>query len=1014
MFFGVYAIIVNLKSRVNKLFLYLTTAMSIWAFTFSISNSAPTADSSIFWRCMSASGWGTFYSILLHFVLIFTKSKVLLNKRITLIMIYLPALINIILFAPFGFIAEKQYQMVQTKWGWANVTPLDISGIWLIAYCGIFSIASVLLLVRWWLKIEANTLLKRQATSLIISVLVPFFLGMTTETLPDILGTGSSPELLILFLMVPVTTLFIASKKFGLLLEKQRETPPYIKTSTPTERDRLRMFQTAAVIFLLGASLFFLAGFLDINRALEYKLLLATFVFAVGMFSLFIPHITQKYSVQNNLFLIICVVGIMFLVIANADTGAVTVWAVYILFLLVTVTLDSKIHAIIFTIICIALEIFLVKALPEVLVTIDRSEYVSRIIIIVLSYFAVQYLTNEYALKLQGYQKFAQAQAMLEAISTNFILVNNENARDKIDKMFEMSAETLKFDQAYLVEFSVSYEDAMILNTYTIDGAMESLPFGPGMTVKTAALPMAKPLIAQGVAVSCEDVTSISAHEGDEERNYFVSRKINSYYALPIILDSERITGMLVVEYRRKRDLGDRDYILYYFGIIANILGDTKRKILYEERLYNNAYFDESSKLPNRNMLTMILDQRIKNRKGTENIAVLNIEIENLRAINDAFGHSIGENIVIKSAEILEKLLGKSYYISRSDKGAFAVLLSYTENTTQIDECANMIVDAFSNPILPKEGIEALFVAISIGVSVYPDDGKNADTLLQNADLAGYVARFSENKIVFFSKQLKSRAEENTLLTNRLFKAMQNNEFSLQFQPQISCATGKTAGVEALLRWTTIDNKKVPPDVFIPILEQTGLIYDVGLWVLESALQEHNRLIAKGFPPVRISVNLSVIQFQGKDIIRDFRKIIERNQVNPKYIELEITESVFSNNLEDIIDKLLKLKELGARISIDDFGKGYSSLNRLKMVPFNRIKIDKAIIAHIDLENKTDPITEVAILLAKAFNADVTAEGVETEEQAIFLKNIGCDEIQGYYYSKPLSASALEEFLQNE
>jgi len=301
-----------------------------------------------------------------------------------------------------------------------------------------------------------------------------------------------------------------------------------------------------------------------------------------------------------------------------------------------------------------------------------------------------------------------------------------------------------------------------------------------------------------------------------------------------------------------------------------------------------------------------------------------------------------------------------------------------------------------------------------MGISMYPGDGRDADTLLKNADLARFEAKNTNEKIVFYTERLESNIAENTLFTNRLFKSLENEEFFLEYQPQISCETGKTAGVEALLRWKTDGNKRIPPDRFVPILEQTGLIYDVGIWVLDQALQEHNRLIAKGFPPLRFSVNLSVVQFQNNNFIRDIRKTIEGNRVHPKYVELEITESLFSKNTEDSLEKLHQLKELGVNIAIDDFGKGYSSLNRLKLVPFDRIKIDKVIIDYIDLENKKAPITEIIILLAKAFSAGITAEGVETKEQADFLKSIACDEIQGYYYSKPLSAESLEEYLKKD
>ncbi|NMA07077.1 MAG: EAL domain-containing protein, partial [Ruminococcaceae bacterium] len=238
-------------------------------------------------------------------------------------------------------------------------------------------------------------------------------------------------------------------------------------------------------------------------------------------------------------------------------------------------------------------------------------------------------------------------------------------------------------------------------------------------------------------------------------------------------------------------------------------------------------------------------------------------------------------------------------------------------------------------------------------------------------------------------------------------------EFSLEFQPQISCETGKTAGIEALLRWTT-DNRRVPPDRFIPILEQTGLIYDVGLWVLEQTLKEHTVLVSKGFAPLRVSVNLSVVQFEGEDFISDFAKIIEESRVDPKYIEMEITESLFSKDPEDVLKKIFELKGLGVGIAIDDFGRGYSTLSRLKLVPFDRLKIDKEIIDYIYSGDEGSQLTENIISLARIYKASVTAEGVETKEQADLLKSISCDEIQGYYYSKPLSLEALEEFLKKE
>ncbi len=728
---------------------------------------------------------------------------------------------------------------------------------------------------------------------------------------------------------------------------------------------------------------------------------------------LFIPHVAEKYTAQNTLFLIISIVGMTFFIIKDINTGAVTVWAVYIAFLLYSIVLDSKAHILVFLAITLLVQVVLGIIRPEVSVTIDNTQYLKRGFIIVLSYFAVQYITNEYASKLRGYQRFTKEQGTLEKISTNFISVNKENFKEKIDEMFEMSAEILDFDSAYLFEFDADYENATVLNVYVKDMKSNSSPFYPGTNFKTADFPENKPLIAGNSPILCEDVASIPIDEIGNQREFFMSRGINSFFALPVIID-KKTDGFFVIEYKRRSNKRFTESRLHFLRIVTNILGDTRKKIFYEERLYNSAYFDEVTKLPNRNMLKKILEQTISDKKGLDKIAVLDTKLLNLRMIKDTFGHAVGEQIVIKSAAILKNLLEECCDIARTGEGDFVIVLLNVANIGQIEELTNRILDSFSAPILIETGVTELFVFVGIGVSVYPNDGRDADTLLKNADLAGYVAKDADNKIVFYTDNLESNIAENTLFTNKLFTSLQNEEFFLEFQPQIRFDTGKTVGVEALLRWTTDDNNRIPPDRFIPILEQTGLIYDVGLWVLEQALQEHNRLIKKGFPPIRVSINLSVVQFRKKEFVLDVSKIIKESKVDPKYIELEITESSLSKNPEDVIEKLNQLKELGIKIAIDDFGKGYSSLHRLELIPFDRIKIDKSIIDDIILKRKKVVIVKTIVSLARDFMAEITAEGVETKEQLDFLKSMACDEIQGYYFSRPLPADALEEFLKKE
>jgi hypothetical protein len=602
MSFGAYAIAYNAKSRTNRLFLFVTSSLAIWSFAYAISNSAPTAEVSAFWRCMSVFGWGIFHSLLLHFALILTKVEKRINQRVMFAVLYVPVIINVILFAPFGFLAEKQYAMVPSDFGWRNTLPANMGQVWINAYYIIYTAIAVILLVRWWKKMEPHSPMKRHVTYLLIAILFPFVAGTITDILPGVLGVTQTPRLTLLFLIFPAVLLFITLKKFGVLID--RGTVQYLPSDLDMmpEESRLRLFETATAIFMIGAAGSFYVGYFIAGRDLTRELLLAFVVMNLGIFLRFIPSISKNHAVQNTLFLIASIVGMTFFLMKDVDMGAATVWAIYIVFLLYTVVLNSNIHAFVFLVITLALQVVVWMISPDVSVAVDNSQYIKRIFIIVLSFVAVRYLTNEYTSKLRGYQSFSKGQEVLEAISSSFISADRENARGKINEMFEMSAEILGFDHAYLVEFDTNYQEALFLNTYVKDVATASLPYHPGMKVKTATLPMAGFLIAQKQPIMCGDIINISAGGDEKDRNFFLSRGVNSFFAVPIMSDEE-LVEMLVIEYYEKCDMSARESRLTYLEIIANILGDARQKIAYEEKLYEFAYFDEITKLANKNML---------------------------------------------------------------------------------------------------------------------------------------------------------------------------------------------------------------------------------------------------------------------------------------------------------------------------------------------------------------------------------------------------------------------------
>ena len=319
--FGAYIAAVNAKSKVNRLFVMLTSSMAIWSFANSISNSANTADKSAFWKCISVFGWGVFFSLLLHFILVLTKTDSKLNKRIMYVLLYFPSVINIILYAPFGIIGKKHYELIWTDFGWVNKTSLNAGKFWLNAYPIVFSVISIILIFRLWSKLEPHTLLRRQTTFLLISIPVTFLSGMLTDILPDILGKEAFPKLTTIVMIIPVTILFVASKKYGLLLDRRRSVIVHQEASELQDSDRLRLFKMVTVVFEAGSVLSFLIGYFGMKGKLINELLLAAFLMLSAVFVRNIPLIAKKRSTQNNLFLIVSVLGMAYFLATNVKQG---------------------------------------------------------------------------------------------------------------------------------------------------------------------------------------------------------------------------------------------------------------------------------------------------------------------------------------------------------------------------------------------------------------------------------------------------------------------------------------------------------------------------------------------------------------------------------------------------------------------------------------------------------------------------------------------------------------------
>ncbi|WP_099466910.1 ABC transporter substrate binding protein [Konateibacter massiliensis] len=428
----------------------------------------------------------------------------------------------------------------------------------------------------------------------------------------------------------------------------------------------------------------------------------------------------------------------------------------------------------------------------------------------------------------------------------------------------------------------------------------------------------------------------------------------------------------------------------------------------YSDRLEYLAYHDVLTGLYNR--LYLYKDIDVKLQETSEMGALYFVDLDNFKFVNDALGHNIGDILLNEIGVRLSKLASETVKLVRLEGDEFVLILCKARDREEIRELADKIVDSFSHPfnIVGNQ----LTIGGSIGIAVFPENGKNVDELLRNADMAMYQVKSNgKNSYSFFNTQLKEKIMERIAIENNLKSALKKGEFQLHYQPQINIITDTIDGFEALLRWNNEVMGMVSPLKFIPVAEETGFITVLGEWILQTAcdtIVDMNRRVGKSF---NISVNISVTQLVQDNFISIVENVLGKTGLSPELLELEITESVIMESPELVTEKIRQLRMLGIKIAIDDFGTGYSSLSYLRKIPITTLKIDKMFVDDIANVLVTTEVTDAIIDLGHKMNLTIVAEGVETQTQLDYLKENGCDKIQGFFYSKPLPIAALEEFI---
>ena len=447
---------------------------------------------------------------------------------------------------------------------------------------------------------------------------------------------------------------------------------------------------------------------------------------------------------------------------------------------------------------------------------------------------------------------------------------------------------------------------------------------------------------------------------------------------------------------------------LYDISVVEDI-SERKRA---EERVQYLATHDEMTGLPNRAMFSQLLNHAIESaRRSAGKLAVLFLDLDRFKIINDSLGHEAGDELLKKVAARLKTCLRASDVLARLGGDEFVVLVESLKEPRQAARVARNLLSAALKPV-EILGHECRVTA-SVGISMFPADAADAQSLMKNADVAMYAAKEEgKNNYQFYSKGGGSLSIERLTLETSLRRALERRELKLQYQAKVAVGTGEITGAEALLRWWNRELGTVPPAQFIPLAEDTGLIVPIGKWVLATACAQNVAWQRDGLPSIRMAVNISPRQFKDPNLLRDVAAALEASGMAPELLELEITEGVIMHDVDRALKKLNAIKSMGVRLAIDDFGTGYSSLAQLKRLPIDTLKVDRSFIREIPKDPEDKAITEAIIAMGKTLGVTVVAEGVESAEQQAFLTSRACDELQGYYFSKPCHPDALADLLE--
>lgn len=935
-------------------------------------------------------------------------------------MLYSPAIITLTVFSLINITAQNQNMLIYNLFGWVNLFSNNLWGWFYIAYYSTYTITSIILIADWQSGLKKQT--KPAASFLIAAFLFALVFGSSTDIILVNLLSTPLPELAPVFVLIPVTALYYGIRKHNLIkssfpnsslwsdasIKEQAltalESQSFFKDENDLSSNSNKLTVMLMVPFLFTFSIinfgyFTILSLQNFNIALANSLIVLGLAFcfiAVG----FIKNTKLMYRFITLLFVCLQV----FLYFAYYDFLGPAIWtASYIYILLALYQPDKTMLAVFAATVC-GLGIYTWTS--KEYFTVSTTYYIAQFVLFTILFFVSSLVLTMNSKKSIRIREQMKQQALISEASKSFLTISNSNFNEKVTKLLEQCGNLCEVDRSYLFLFSEDLKTMKFSREWCANGIKPAIDIIGEVSMDTFPWCMNK--MQSGKELNIPDVELLSG-TANKEKEIFKKQETKSILSFPVA-NKERALGFLGFDaVRKSRQWNEDDSKI--LRMLANILSDALIKLTAEREIHRLAYYDDLTGMPNRRLLlNRIKNEILISKDSKKSIGIMYIDLDYFKNINDTMGHTSGDELLKHISSRLSDCITEHDTVCRFGGDEYLLLFANLEQPEDILKTADRIMKSFDCPFLIKG--QEFYVSISAGIAMYPNDGEDPDTLIKNADLAMYSSKNQgKNRYTLCSPVLKEEISLKTNLTHSLYKAQQNNELQLYYQPQINITTKDIVGVEALLRWNNPQMGMIMPNLFIPLAEQTGLINSIGEWVIKNACAQCSQWHKRGASNLRIAVNLSLMQIQNPNIVDTMQRILDETGLDSKYLEIEITESIACKSNESIIRVLNELKSLGTTISIDDFGVEYSSLNRLKRLPVDRIKVDMQFIHSISQSDKDDAIVKIIVQLGKNLGLSVIAEGVETEPQLNFLTTQLCDEVQGYYFYKPMPSHEMEQIL---